>query len=149
MEEDHTVKMKKLVFIFLITLFLGCSKTKKKTTEFTKLKLVNRASHFFNGKPNCYLEDKKEIDYVFNVINSLNEDYSDRILISVNYSYVEVLLVDENSNKEEFFSVVFTQHNGDVIRYGGKHYYYNQELVNFIKDKLNMREEPIIDSIKQ
>ena len=148
MEEDHTVKMKKLVFIFLITLFLGCSKTKKKTTEFTKLKLVNRASHFFNGKPNCYLEDKKEIDYVFNVINSLNEDYSDRISINVNYGFVEVLLVDKKSNKEDFFLVVFTKYDGDIIRYGGKHYYYDQELVNFIKEKLDMSDRPILDDSK-
>lgn len=140
--------MKKSAIIFIILVLLGCSKIKKETFEFTKLQLVNKASYYFKGYPDRYIENQKEIDYVFGLINRLTDDYSDSVLISVNYSYVEVLLVDENSNKEEFFSVIFTKHNGDVIRYGGKNYYYNQELVNFIKDKLNMSDKPLLDHIK-
>lgn len=141
--------MKRLALIFVIFLFLGCGKTLKEKPKYTKLKLINKASYFFNGKPSCYIEDEQEIDYVFSVVNSLKDDYSDRILVSVNYSYVEVLLVDDKSNKKEFFSIIFTKHNGDVIRYEGKHYYYNPGLVNFIKAKLNMSENPILDNANQ
>ena len=131
--------MRYIVLLVVFVVFLNtCEKKTKLNSPITEIEFLNNAEYYYGGLELFSLEDKKEVEYLIERVHELKDDKSNEVMISVNYGYVDVISFDENHNSEKYFSVVFTEFYGDVIRYNGKHYYYDEELVGFIKDKLKM-----------
>lgn len=137
--------MRKSFHLLLIgIIFCSCIKKEKEKIDYpiTKLELINKAEYYYSGLESINISDKNEINNIQREIDKLRNDLSKEIVISVNYGYVDILLKNDKGDKQESFSIVFTEYYGDIIRYGGKHYYRNQILVDLIKDKLKMWENP-------
>ena len=135
--------MKKFIYILFIGVILySCGEKEKIKPPYSGIRIINNAQHSYGGIKEVTLTKAKDIDYIINEVKNLTDDKSNEVLISVNYGFTEIKLLDKEKKEEAYFLIVFTEDYGDVIRYGGKHYYYNQELVDFIKKKLKIRKVP-------
>ncbi len=139
--------MKKFAYILFLGIVLSSCKAKEKLTPpYAGIRIINNAEYYHGGVKEVILTKNDDINYIISEIKNLTNDKKDEVQINVNLGYTEVRLLDQEEKEEEYFSIVFTEFYGDVIRYGGKHYYYNQELVDFIKKKLKMWKTPRKDS---
>jgi hypothetical protein len=128
--------------LFLGVILLGCKSKEKIKPPYSGIRIINNAEYYYGGIKEITLAKSKDINYVIAKIKNLTDDKNNEVQINVNFGYTDIKLLNKESKEEEYFSIVYTEFYGDVIRYGGKHYYYNQELVDFIKKKLKMWKAP-------
>ena len=108
-----------------------------KSNKVSSLVISNMASNHFGGRKEIVIKNKSDISFIKDELKKLSNDKSDSIQINVNNGFLEINKVYKET-KVPFFSVIFTKYNGNVIRYKGKHYYYNEDLVSFLKGKLGI-----------
>ena len=138
------MKIKVIALYLMLFAISSCGEKKELVYPIDKLRLENMATYYFNGtKGPIIISDNESIKYINNKIKALTNDKSDSIQTNVNYGFVEIDIINDKGDVNDYFYVIFTQSHGDIIRYGGKHYYYDQELVDFIKEKLKMAENPM------
>lgn len=130
--------MKTLTFILCLIVLNACmNQNSDKSNKVSSLVISNMASNHFGGRKEIVIKNKSDISFIKDELKKLSNDKSDSIQINVNNGFLEINKVYKET-KVPFFSVIFTKYNGNVIRYKGKHYYYNEDLVSFLKGKLGI-----------
>ena len=147
--------MKKLSFYFgiffvVITLLLfgGCSE-KKTELPYKNIKgmhVYNNMTYCLGGLPETVLIDKRDISFVLKRVNHLKTKKDTNVFVNVHYGFFEINLMDSIHKEYHLMDIVFTEFYGDVVVYKWSKYYYDQELVDFIKKKLEipLDRKPII-----
>lgn len=127
------MKNRKYLFICLLQIILitiSCKSKDKFCTSNQNLILINKAEYCFSGLKSKKLE-KKESKWICERLNHLSL-IEEEVSVNVNYGFIEV-----QSDKDTLFFVIFSDLNGLIIRYNGKHY-NGDEFISKIMKMLNM-----------
>jgi len=138
--------MKKLSFyfgIFFVILFIRCE-NKKPLLPYKKLQVYNKAQYFFGGYSDVVIDAPEDLDFVLKHIERLKKREKD-VMVNSNFGYFEIRATDIKDKSNYILDIAMTEFYGDVIIYK-RRYYYDQELVDFIKKKLEipLDRKPII-----
>ncbi len=133
------------LIIFLSFIIIGCENKCIPNKTITKLRLTNKAQHFYGGLDSLSVIKTDQIQFISSELSKLGQNLKGSNLVKSNYGYVTVYFTNSECNDEEYFDLIFTENNGKIIRYGTgnygtEKYYKNDKLAHYIQQILKLRQ---------
>jgi hypothetical protein len=131
--EKQKILLKPIIFIFICISFLSCQDKCISKSPVLRLKFKNYAKHYYGGIDSLNISDKNEIEFISNELKKLRSEINKSNLVKSNYGFVQIDFSNSACENEEYFSLIFTEQNGNIIRYskgnyGTEKYYKNEKL---------------------
>jgi hypothetical protein len=127
----------KTAFFLFLALLISCKEqSNKKDRVLSEIVIENIAQRHYGGKKRVVLEDKKEIKEFYCLLKENKFVGHANNMINNNKGFLVIYEGYEDCSLKELVSIIYTVHNGDIVRKAGANYYKNEELVDFINDKL-------------
>ena len=106
--------------------------------------MINKANSFLGGKKLLIIKDSLELKKLDSMLNKLGKkDLVRKISVKNNYGFIELKYSSNDCTNKGLMELIFTENSGELIRYNSNNdydyeYYENQNLINYIKEKMNI-----------